>query len=300
MVLAMAASLAVCGALSAPAAATFPGQDGRIAYVKHRIFFDEGGSDEPPKLDSVPSVYTMNPDGSGRQRLASAAHEPRFSPAGDVVAFEDFLERIFIKPVSAGRRSGLAPRLGIAAQVTPAWSPTGDRLVFALERSHPRDALYLHTIRRDGTALHRLRAGVEPDWSVKDRIVFDAGERIATMAPGGGRLRRLRVGGWSPDGRWVVFTRPLSRERSGIAVIRADGSHLRTLTRGPWDGSPVWSPEGRQIAYVHRNREKAREKIVVMRTDGKARRSLLTLRRHPQLQDYAVLLKDLDWQPLRN
>jgi Tol biopolymer transport system component len=294
-----AATAAVCVALPGSADATFPGQNGRIAYTKHALYWEEGGSDEGPVLDSFPHVFTLNPDGSVPRRLVGYAEEPRFSAGGSFVAFEDYLERVFLRPTSGGRRRRLNPRLrGIDVQGDPAWSPSGQTLVFVLERS---DGLYLHRIRRDGTAMHRLRAGIEPDWSIRNRIVFDGGRRIATMAPGGGRLHRLRPGGsprWSPDGRWIVFSRALARGRSGIAIMRADGSHLRTLTRGPWDASPVWSPEGRHIAYVHRNRRKARERIVVMRTDGKRRRAILSVRRHPQLSDLGVMLEDLDWQPL--
>lgn len=292
-----AGTAAVCVALPASADATFPGQDGRIAYVKNDVYKLGDSDEDGPVWDSFPHVFSLNPDGSARRRLAGYAQEPRFSAGGSFLAFEDYLWRVVLRPTWGGRRRLLAPRLRELEQADPAWSPSGGTLVFALERS---DGLHLHTIRRDGTALHRLRRGFEPDWSIRNRIVFDGGTRIATMAPGGGRLHRLRPGGsprWSPDGRWIVFSRPLARGRSGIAIMRADGSHLRTLTRGPWDVSPVWSPSGQHIAYVHRNRRTAREQIVVMRTHGK-RRAILTVRRHPQLSDFEVMLEDLDWQPL--
>ncbi|MBT4501320.1 MAG: hypothetical protein HOC74_26550 [Gemmatimonadetes bacterium] len=35
-------------------------------------------------------------------------------------------------------------------------------------------------------------------------------------------------------------------------VMNRDGSDLRRLTDHPeWDGRPVWSPDGRQIAFLH-------------------------------------------------
>jgi dipeptidyl aminopeptidase/acylaminoacyl peptidase len=184
-------------------------------------------------------------------------------------------------------------------EFTPAWAPFRGRLIFGLEGLD--DNVYLRTIATNGRRMHQLRVGIEPDWSITNRIVFEDGKGIATMAPGGGHLHRLRAGGqprWSPDGRWIVFERDLPRDRVGIAIMRADGSKPRILARGPWDRSPVWSPEGQHIAYVHRNRRKRREKIVVMRTNGRGRHAILAVRRRPGLADSDRVLEDLDWQPL--
>lgn len=97
---------------------------------------------------------------------------------------------------------------------------------------------------------------------------------------------------WSPDGRKLVFVkRP---ERSGatcgpaggckdeIYAINADGTDLRRLTRNTVDDShPVWSPDGRRIAFV-RDRDWQTANIYVMNADGSAQRRLPpTLFRQP-------------------
>ena len=61
----------------------------------------------------------------------------------------------------------------------------------------------------------------------------------------------------SPDGRWVVF--PVTRfsidenqSDSDLWVVPADGSappRRLTWNKGS-DSSPVWSPDGRRIAFV--------------------------------------------------
>jgi Tol biopolymer transport system component len=94
---------------------------------------------------------------------------------------------------------------------------------------------------------------------------------------------------WSPDGRKLVFgKRP---ERSGAAcrpvglcheeiyVINADGTGLRRLTRNAvFDGSPVWSPDGRSIAFT-RDRDRQTVSIYVMNADGSDQRRLTLLPR---------------------
>jgi len=50
----------------------------------------------------------------------------------------------------------------------------------------------------------------------------------------------------------------------GVYVVNADGSGLRRLAPG---GQPVWSPDGRRIAYVTWNGE-AGLRIEVMNADG--------------------------------
>ena len=61
---------------------------------------------------------------------------------------------------------------------------------------------------------------------------------------------------WSPDGREIVFMRGASvpstlPARPGeLFVMAADGSEVRSLTRGSRDLRPAWSPDGREIAFT--------------------------------------------------
>ena len=65
---------------------------------------------------------------------------------------------------------------------------------------------------------------------------------------------------WSSDGRLIAFTRNEDVGESttftsdDVFVMDADGDHVRRLTperAGRSSGQPTWSPDARQIAYVH-------------------------------------------------
>jgi dipeptidyl aminopeptidase/acylaminoacyl peptidase len=60
----------------------------------------------------------------------------------------------------------------------------------------------------------------------------------------------------SPDGELILFTRSWvdkmdDRSRSNLWVVDVEGLRVRELTHGNWrDFSPVWSPDGKKIAFL--------------------------------------------------
>ena len=112
------------------------------------------------------------------------------------------------------------------------------------------------------------------------RIVFqgkrDGHSVLLTMSPAGRRVRRVTdlhrseaSGGFSPDGRRIVFVRSFKGNQYDISTIQVDGSHLERLTfRDARDLDPSWSPDGKQIVYSREGAIRGTFDLFAMDSDG--------------------------------
>ena len=130
----------------------------------------------------------------------------------------------------------------------PAWGPDDEEIVFTVTLDDaPAQLWVMHS---DGTHQRAL---------VSDRFMDNT------------------AASFSPDGRTVVFARCLRPETSAslgecaIFRVQTDGSGLAPLTEfhsAVKDFNPVYSPDGKTLAFESYNREGIRGAIYLMDADG--------------------------------
>ena len=209
-------------------------------------------------------LHVINADGSGSWRLETArlslsagapyefGESPAWSPDGRTIAFlgmgDDGNVDVYVVGADGLGQRRLTRHPGVDAN--PAWSPDGRKIAFTRRaREFGAGKTHIYVMNADGSGQRRLTHG---------HVHFSVA--------------------WSPDGRKMLFERLNPRHPHGpvpgqiaedIHVMNADGSGQRRLTRSPArDNHPVWSPDGRRIAF-----DRGRD-VWVMNPDGSGQRSL--------------------------
>ena len=212
-----------------PAWATYPGQNGEIAFQGRGSL----GTD----------IFSISPAGTGVSQLTQTEgvneYNPSYSANGSRVAFDtdrDGNQEIYTMDANGGDQT----RLTIDTEFLrtfdgePAFSPGGSEIVFARVND-------------------KGPSGVDRDID------------IYTMAatPGAVATRVVRVPGideqpsFRPDGSQILFVN--HGNGSNIYVVDRDGSNLVRLAEGH---DPVWSPDGERIAFEYGGQ------IFMMNADG--------------------------------
>jgi Tol biopolymer transport system component len=223
-------------------------------------------------FDALPDIWVMNGNGSGQVQVTSNDWWdafPSWSPDGQWIAMESDgpsypeTQGIWMmRPDGSGVTRITTIPSGVAFDSEPAFSPDGRRIAFTRFRgtcNFPNRNRFIaagctsaiHLVNVDGTGLERLTP-----W----------GNAVASPD-------------WSPDGTLIAYARCCDSGKQGqkldVYVMRADGSGDRRLTKNPpWtggpfiaSGNPVWSPDGKKIAFTQWFADKPSQ-IAVMDADG--------------------------------
>jgi dipeptidyl aminopeptidase/acylaminoacyl peptidase len=193
---------------------------------------------------------------------------PRFSPDGRFLAFLSDRDGSWAQVWLMDRRGGEAVRLtDYEADVSwLAWSPDGGRLALVV-----RDVDAATPDATAGAAAGAKASGPKP--IVIRRLKFkkdgegyltELRHHVYVFDVASKKSARITSGpydddepAWSPDGRSIAFTSnrtpdPDSNENSDIFLVEAKaGAVPRRLTASPGtDSAPVFSPDGRTVAFV--------------------------------------------------
>lgn len=168
------------------------------------------GSWAPDRL----GLRLIKADGTGDTPLTTAQGDryPSFSPDGGRIVFrgQDGIQVI--------NRDG-SNRRTITQGEDPAWSPTGDEIVYRGCLGGGRCGLIV----------------ANADGSNPRQITTHANDGGARWSPNGGQVAFHS----DRDGNWEIY------------VINIDGTWLRRITLNPTsDFYPVWSPNGLRIAFI--------------------------------------------------
>ena len=133
------------------------------------------------------------------------------------------------------------------------------------------------------------------------RAIFDGINGIYVMNDDGSNITLITdtpipiAPRWSPDGKQIVFQKrdPLDSQRGQLAMINADGTHLRQLTELPHAGrdtNPAFSPDGTSILfrrYEIINDDKKNNLICVLNLKRGDIRNIVS----------GIAVNPLDWSP---
>ena len=272
--------------LPTPAHATFPGKNGRIAFILG------------------PDVYTMNPDGSDVKQLTNLGPEAgafweSWSPDGKQIVFNVFSPPNFVAEIwlmnADGSNQHLVLKEDNFRDERPSFTPDEQSLLFSRCNVQIEECA-IYQVALDGrglTQLTKYELGIvdlspvlSPDGQM---LVFNGNGHegifaaLYTRSKGNSSLQQITAAeqgdqhpDWSPDGTKIAFsTHCCNPQNKEIWTVHPDGGGLQRLTNngtnyfaGSHDFSPSWSPQGDAIVFERDAPDFSSSAILVMKADG--------------------------------
>ena len=215
---------------------------------------------------------------------------PAWSPDGQslaYVSFEDKLPSIYVQFLKTGERRQVSARAGV--NQAPAWSPDGKKLALTLSTRDGNLDVYVLDLATQALTRITDDPGIdtEPQWSKDGRTIYFTSDRAGGpqiysvgVSPGD-RPRRLTFQGsynarprLSPDESTLAF---VTQEDGAFRIATMDlkgHNDMQVLTKGRFDVSPSYAPNGAEIIYASRDR--GRGVLAMVSSDGRVQERLVS------------------------
>jgi Tol biopolymer transport system component len=259
-----------------PAEATFPGQNGRIAYYAYDGLFDD-------------EIYTIMPTGGtpfqvtnnefwreGEDRVPLEDRFPSYSPDGTKIAYVGFDENVPVETdyeIFTINATG-----GTPFQVThdtveggdvssPSYSPDGERIAYSVySNATGNSEIYTidatggtpFNVTKDSTGLYHSIPDYSPDGETIAYVGFDGhDDEIYTIAATGGTPVKVTNNdtadsnpSYSPNGRKIAYAHWDGNDSEIYKISPTGGTPVKVTNNRRPDLEPSYSPNGRKIAYL--------------------------------------------------
>ena len=227
------------------------------------------GKNEPLKI-SVPGDAKTN--SVAWEKFSKDATEMALSPDEKFIAAVIHGEIFIYKNKDKGTKKTVRLTHSPFREKDICWTPKGDTLLFVSDYNGNDDifmiisddakqknlfyALNHKIIQLTNDKTEEVIPKVSPDGKT---IAFIRDHDLWTMDREGKNAKRLVKSwngpefNWSPDSKWLAYSRLDAEFNTDVFIISAEGSEPVNITRHPDDDTaPVWSADGKKLGFVSR------------------------------------------------